>query len=109
MLYTLFNFQIYVDLSACYGKGSYSELEVFIQSNTEKFQTVSIFSFLLCPSFLGTSGSLLPGYPELLAVCLSIVGNYLYLFVCPFYLLLPPFQNIRCFSLSLSCMYLDIF
>ncbi|XP_047079937.1 COP9 signalosome complex subunit 3-like [Lolium rigidum] len=31
--------QIYVDLSTCYGNGSYSELETFIQSNTEKFET----------------------------------------------------------------------
>ncbi|XP_006659069.2 COP9 signalosome complex subunit 3 [Oryza brachyantha] len=31
--------QVYVDLSTCYGKGSYSELEEYIQLNAETFQS----------------------------------------------------------------------
>uniref|UniRef100_A0A0E0LQQ4 COP9 signalosome complex subunit 3 n=1 Tax=Oryza punctata TaxID=4537 RepID=A0A0E0LQQ4_ORYPU len=31
--------QVYVDLSTCYGKGNYSELEEYIQLNAEKFQS----------------------------------------------------------------------
>ncbi|KAM3211435.1 hypothetical protein ACQJBY_064917 [Aegilops geniculata] len=38
--------QIYVDLSTCYGTGSYSDLETFIQSNAEAFQTDNNFGLV---------------------------------------------------------------
>lgn len=38
--------QVYVDLSTCYGNGNYSELETFIQSNAEKFQSDNNFGLV---------------------------------------------------------------